>query len=195
MFLRLQPRKGITMFDSVRYLKRAGRSEGRSRKPRQHRSPHHRRLLCEALEARTLLSVGLAGGLQAATAAQQQTLADLPVAAQHAVSSAIGQDQSAYHAASAAAGVSLANPANGFTAQCSRGPCRSPPGRTPGTCRSRGWAMAGRCSRWGPRRPRPTATGWTATMGRSTSGTSTARADWSRALPWRRRRSPRPAAR
>ena len=54
-------------------------------------------------------------------AAQQQTLADLPVAAQHAVSSAIGQDQSAYHAASAAAGVSLANPANGFTAQLQSG--------------------------------------------------------------------------
>ena len=65
-----------------------------------------------------MLSVGLA---QAGGAAQQQTLADLPVAAQHAISSAIGQDQSAYHAASAAAGVSLANPANGFTAQLQSG--------------------------------------------------------------------------
>ena len=54
-------------------------------------------------------------------AVQHQTLADLPVAAQHAISSAIGQDQSAYHAASAAAGVTLANPANGFTAQVQSG--------------------------------------------------------------------------
>jgi hypothetical protein len=44
------------MFDTVRYLKRGGRSEGRSNKSRQHRSPHHRRLLCEALETRTMLS-------------------------------------------------------------------------------------------------------------------------------------------
>ena len=50
--------------------------------------------------------------------------------------------------------------------------------------------MAGRCSRWGPRRHRPTATGWIPTMGRSTSGTSTARADWSKALPSLRCRSP-----
>ena len=54
-------------------------------------------------------------------AVQQQTLANLPVVAQSAVSSAIGQDQSAYHAASAAAGVSLANPANGFTANVQSG--------------------------------------------------------------------------
>ena len=93
--------------------------------------PYHRRLLCEALEARTLLSVGLAqvgvGSAVQAGAARQQTLADLPgtmypwSAAQQAVSSAIGQDQSAYHAASAAAGVTLANPANGFTAQLQSG--------------------------------------------------------------------------
>ena len=81
--------------------------------------PFHRRLLCETLEARTLLSVSLAAA--PAAAAQQQTLADLPVAAQQAISSAIGQDQSAYHAASAAAGVTLANPANGFTAQVQSG--------------------------------------------------------------------------
>jgi len=87
-------------------------------KPHNHLPPYHRRLLCEALEARTLLSVGLA---QAGSAAQQQTLADLPVAAQHAISSAIGQDQSAYHAESAAAGVTLANPANGFTARVQSG--------------------------------------------------------------------------
>jgi len=86
-------------------------------------SPCGRRLLCEALEARTLLSVGLAQAAvaQAAGAASQQTLADLPVAAQQAVSSAIGQDQPAYHATSAAAGVTLANPANGFTAQLQSG--------------------------------------------------------------------------
>jgi hypothetical protein len=80
--------------------------------------PFHRRLLCETLEARTLLSISLAG---TGGAAQQQTLGDLPIAAQHAISSAIGQDQSAYHAASATAGVTLANPANGFTAQLQSG--------------------------------------------------------------------------
>jgi trimeric autotransporter adhesin len=106
------------MFDTVRYLKRSGQSEGRSRKLRQHLSGHHRRLICETLETRTLLSVALA---QSATAAQHQTLSDLPVAAQQAISSAIGQDQSTYHAAPAAGGVSLANPANGFTAQVQAG--------------------------------------------------------------------------
>jgi len=80
------------------------------------------RRLLEALEERRLLSVGLAGaglgdGVQAGSTAQHQTLADLPVAAQQAVSSAIGQDQSAHHAAFAATGVTMANPANGFTAQ------------------------------------------------------------------------------
>jgi len=87
-------------------------------KPHHHLRSYRRRLLCEALEARTLLSVALT---QATSAAQRQTLADLPVAAQQAISSAIGQDQSAYHAASAAAGVTLANPANGFTAQVQSG--------------------------------------------------------------------------
>jgi hypothetical protein len=108
----------------LRSLKWAPRSEGRAGKPRQHhlgRSPYHRRLLCEALEARTLLSVGLC---QASSPTQQQTLEGLPAAAQHAISSAIGQDQSAYHAASAAGGASLANPANGFTAQVQAGVLR-----------------------------------------------------------------------
>jgi len=90
-------------------------------KPHHHLSPYHRRLLCEALEARTLLSVCLA---QAGSAGQRQTLADLPGAAQQAISSAIGQDQSAYHAATAASGVTLANPANGFTAQLQSGALR-----------------------------------------------------------------------
>ena len=63
----------------------------------------------ELLERRILLALG--------ASAPASTLADLPASVQSAVSSAIGQDQSAYHAASAAAGVSLANPANGFTAQ------------------------------------------------------------------------------
>jgi len=98
-------------------------------KLRQHHlslPPYHRRLLCEALEARTLLSVSLpqaavGDAVQAGSAAQQQTLADLPAAAQHSISSAIGQDQSAYHATSAATGVTLANPANGFTARVQSG--------------------------------------------------------------------------
>ncbi|MGA2253352.1 MAG: autotransporter-associated beta strand repeat-containing protein, partial [Thermoguttaceae bacterium] len=87
-------------------------------KPRHDRTLNHRRLLCESLEARTLLSVSLA---QAGSAAQQQTLANLSATAQHAISSAIGQDQSAYHAASTAAGVTMANPANDFTAQLQSG--------------------------------------------------------------------------
>jgi hypothetical protein len=69
----------------------------------------------EPLEDRRLLS--LAGG----GAAETQTVADLPVAAQNSISSAIGQDQSAYHAAAGAAGVALANPANGFNAQVQSG--------------------------------------------------------------------------
>ncbi len=59
MFLHSPSRKGIAMFDAFRFLKPRGRSEGRRNKSRQHRSLHHRRLLCEALETRTLLS-GLA---------------------------------------------------------------------------------------------------------------------------------------
>ncbi len=50
--------------------------------------PPSRRLLYETLEARQLLSV--------ANSAQQQTLADLPVAAQEAVSAAMTREQSAY---------------------------------------------------------------------------------------------------
>ena len=55
-----------------------------------------RRLAVESLEQRSMLSVG------ATSAAQPQTLTDLPVAAQQSVSSAIGQDQSVSVAASAA---------------------------------------------------------------------------------------------
>ncbi|MGO8751581.1 MAG: hypothetical protein ACLQNE_37040 [Thermoguttaceae bacterium] len=72
------------------------------------------------MENRCLLSASL--GLSGASdTAGPKTLADLPVAAQHAISSAIGQDQAAYHAASGAAGVALANPANGFNAQVQSG--------------------------------------------------------------------------
>ena len=56
-----------------------------------------------------------------AAAAQHQTLADLPAAAQHAISSAIGQDQSAYQAVSAATGATLVNAANAFTARVQSG--------------------------------------------------------------------------
>ncbi len=83
-------------------------------------SPFTRHLSVEPLEDRRLLSVGLGLG-NPSSAGYCQTLADLPLAAQHAVSSAIGQDQSAYHAASGAAGVTLANPANCFTAQVRSG--------------------------------------------------------------------------
>ena len=68
---------------------------------------------------RTLLSVALAP--TAASAAQHETLSSLPLAAQQSISTAIGQDQSAYHAASAAAGLNLTNAANAFTAQLHSG--------------------------------------------------------------------------
>ena len=67
---------------------------------------------------------GSGDGVQSASAAQYQTVSDLPTAAQHAISSAIGQDQSAYHATSGAAGVSLDNPANGFAAEVQSGTLR-----------------------------------------------------------------------
>ena len=74
--------------------------------------------MVESLEQRTLLSV-VADSIAAAS--QQQTLSGLPAAAQQAVSAAIGRDEPAYHAASVAAGVTLANPANGFTARVQTG--------------------------------------------------------------------------
>ena len=120
----------------LRFPKWATRSERRTNRPQQSTPgffPYSRRLAVEPLEQRAMLSIGLSpiintiaeggvgDGVQASSTTQHQTLADLPVAAQHAISSAIGQDQSAYHAASDAAGVTLANPANGFTAQVQSG--------------------------------------------------------------------------
>ena len=94
-------------------------SRARHGRPR----PGRRTLSMERLEVRCLLSASL--GLSGASdTVDPKTLADLPVAAQHAISSAIGQDQSAYHAASGAAGVTLANPANGFTAKVQSGALR-----------------------------------------------------------------------
>ncbi len=55
------------------------------------------------------------------SASQSETLADLPVTEQVAISTAIGQDQSAYHVTSGASGATLANAANGFTAQLQSG--------------------------------------------------------------------------
>jgi flagellar hook protein FlgE len=89
----------------LRFPKRATRSRGHKGKPRQSTLglfPYHRRLLCEALEARTMLSVSfvraaLDNTFHAGNAAQRQTVADLPVATKTAISSAIG----AYQAASA----------------------------------------------------------------------------------------------
>ncbi len=69
----------------------------------------------ESLEARRLLSAGL--GLGASDDACSRALADLPVAAQHAILSLIGREQSAYNAASGAAGLAWANPADGSSAQ------------------------------------------------------------------------------
>ena len=88
------------------------------------RDRYHCGLCIETLEVRALLSAGPMGsgvcaGIQAAV--RQQTLADLPIAAQSTISSAIGKDQSAYRAACNSAGVSLANAANGFDAQVQSG--------------------------------------------------------------------------
>ena len=73
------------------------------------RFPRSTVLHLELLEERVLLALG--------ASVPASTLANLPAGAQSAISSAIGQDQSAYHAAPVAAGVNLANPANGFSAQ------------------------------------------------------------------------------
>src|SRR3974377_2422805 len=106
------------MFDFLRSGKSARRTNRRGSSlpgKTRGRSLYHRRLLGEALEARMLLSIGTS------SAAQSLTLTDLPVAEQAAISAAIGRDQAAYHAASAASGVTLANAANGFTAQLQSG--------------------------------------------------------------------------
>ena len=66
-------------------------------------------------------SIGQSGAKGSSTPAGPKTLADLPVAAQHAISSAIGRTRRAYRAASGEAGVALANPANGFNAQVQSG--------------------------------------------------------------------------
>ena len=50
-----------------------------------------------------------------------QTLADLSVVAQGAISTAIGRDQVQYHATAGAEGLSLTNPAHGFTARLQSG--------------------------------------------------------------------------
>jgi hypothetical protein len=65
--------------------------------------------LLEELEPRLLLD------------GHTQTLADLPVAARSAISTDIGRDQAQYHATAGADGLSLANTANGFTAQLQSG--------------------------------------------------------------------------
>jgi hypothetical protein len=112
------------MFRVMRFLKRAWQSAPRSHKPRRRvpgSSSFHRRLACEPLEVRALLSVSLAAigaghGLETARMVQPLGPNDLPLAAQQVISSAIAADAAAYSAASGAAGVSLANPANGFTA-------------------------------------------------------------------------------
>jgi hypothetical protein len=75
---------------------------------------HARALIVERLEDRRLLA-GAAGISDPSAGTQHQHLADLPVATQQAISSAIGQEQSAYDAKPGMADVSLANPASGFT--------------------------------------------------------------------------------
>src|SRR5579864_5447115 len=100
------------------------RNRSRRRMPHQTRAGqvknYARELSVERLENRCLLSVALRIS-DRSEAAQPKTLADLPAAAQHAISTAIGEDQFAIHAASSAAVVSLANPTNGFSAQVQAG--------------------------------------------------------------------------
>ena len=71
-------------------------------------------LRLEPLESRCLLSAATVAG-------NSLTLADLPVAAQSAISAAIGRDQVDYQAAAGAEGFQFTNPANGFTAQVQAG--------------------------------------------------------------------------
>jgi hypothetical protein len=63
---------------------------------------------------------------------RRQTLADLPVTTQPAVSSAIGPDRAAHHAPSSAAGVNVVNPAKSFSVQIRAGTLSAPCGRIPG---------------------------------------------------------------
>lgn len=111
------------------------------RKGIRREKPPGRRLSFEGLEDRDLLSGVVPGGEMAVppmasandaaliagapgdrvTGVQRQTLADLPVSAQYAISASIGRDQSAYHAAANPQGLVLSNVANGFTAQLQSG--------------------------------------------------------------------------
>ena len=184
--------EGVVMF--ARALRRFFRS------PSPRTPDYRRRLAVESLEQRAMLSIvaglpvspaaqgNLSDSVQAGSkagntsASQSETLADLPVTEQVAISTAIGQDQSAYHVTSGASGAPwpmqpTASPPS-FSQEC----CRLPPGRTIG--KRRWWvsATAERSSRWEPLRPRSTATAWMKTMGRSTNGTSTVPAVWNRAL-------------
>ena len=72
------------------------------------------------MEDRRLLSVGLGLG-NPPIASHCQTLTDLPVTAQGAISAAIGRDQTEYHAVAGPAGFTFANPTNAFTAQLQSG--------------------------------------------------------------------------
>ena len=74
-------------------------------------SPPRRVLRLEPLEDRRLLAGTAAAG------GQSQTLADLPVAAQYAVSASLGKDMADYRAAADAVGWTVANPANNFSAE------------------------------------------------------------------------------
>jgi hypothetical protein len=99
------------IFRTPKLTRQLERRTARQRKAQPAKS-RHRRLTAEALEARTLLSVN---------SSLPVSLGDLPVPSQHAISAAIGNDESAYQAVSNASGVSLANPNNGFTANLQSG--------------------------------------------------------------------------
>ena len=87
----------------LEFLKRFTQLEDRGAEPQRRgvAGRYRRRLVMESLEDRRLLTTGLMpGGFS--LPGHGPTLADLPVAAQHAISSAIDQNQLSYSAAAGA---------------------------------------------------------------------------------------------
>ena len=87
-------------------------------------------------------------------------VADLPLAAQYAVSGALGRDNPAYHAAPDADGFQLANPAQSLTAHFASDGWQVQAGQTGWALRLTGWGYGRICSPWPRPCPGLTATGW-----------------------------------
>jgi len=113
------PRRSLSQTTAClsRPARTGGAGRGRTGAALRARRGHTWRIACRNLSPLNRLEPRL---LMSATAAPQ-TLADLPAAAQQSISSAIGHDQSAYYATTTAAGVTLANPANAFSATVQAG--------------------------------------------------------------------------